>query len=418
MKKYRIKKSAIFLFVILGLSCLSFCAYKIYIKEVNGVPELLKISLNGDDNITIKYGEEYKDEGAISSYEDKNLTKKIKVTNNLDVKHIGTYKYVYKIKYKKLEKEVVRKIQVIDDISPEIKILGHDKIILAEGREFTDPGAKASDNYDGDITDKIVIDKSSLDINKIGTYKVIYTIKDSSGNEAKTEREVEIRKKGDANQRIAVLNYHFFFEENEKDICRESICEHMDDFREQLNYLRDNNYYTATMEEFVKWMYKEIDLPEKTVLITVDDGSWGTGKINGNHLIPTLESYKMNATLFLITGWYDMANYESEYLTIQSHTHDLHYEAKCGYRSKVNCVSYDALMTDLKKSIDIIKNTDSFCFPFYEYTSTSIKAVKDAGFKTAFINGWRKASRNDDKYKIPRFPIQRTTTISQFKNML
>ncbi len=418
MKKYRIKKKFILLVILLIFGCVSFFAYKIYNKEVNGISKLLKISLNGEKSITIKYGEEYKDEGAIASYEDKDLTKKIKVSNDLDTKHIGTYKYTYKIKYKKLEKKIVRTVKVIDDVNPEIKILGRDKIILAEGREFIDPGANASDNYDGDITDKIVVDKSSLDINKIGTYKITYTIKDSSGNEATALREVEIRKKGDANQRIAVLNYHFFFEESERNICREDICEHMDDFREQLNYLRDNNYYTATMEEFVKWMYKEIDLPEKTVVITVDDGSWGTGKANGNHLIPTLEEYKMNATLFLITGWYDKANYESEYLTIQSHTHNLHYEAKCGYRSKVNCVSYDTLLNDLKTSADIIKNTDSFCFPFYEYTSTSIKAVKEAGFKTAFTNGWRKASRNDDKYKIPRFPIQRTTTMSQFKNIV
>ena len=55
------------------------------------------------------------------------------------------------------------------------------------------------------------------------------------------------------------------------------------------------------MEEFRKWMYGEIEIPSKSILITVDDGAMGTGKHNGNKLNPLLEEYHMNATLFLIT---------------------------------------------------------------------------------------------------------------------
>ena len=155
-----------------------------------------------------------------------------------------------------------------------------------------------------------------------------------------------------------------------------------------------------------------------SILITVDDGAYGTSKINGNHLIPALEEYKMHATLFLITGWWDIENYRSDYLDIQSHTHDLHYEASCGHRSKVNCVSYDELLSDLKKSIDVVKDINSFCFPFYDYTDTSIKAVQEAGFKIAFVGGRRKATRDDDKYKVPRYPIYDSTSMDSFINMV
>ena len=157
-----------------------------------------------------------------------------------------------------------------------------------------------------------------------------------------------------------------------------------------------------------------MELPDKSVLITVDDGAHGTGKSNGNHLIPALEDYKMRATLFLITGWWNLDDYSSEYLDVQSHTHDLHYGGGCGYRSKVNCVSYDALLSDLKQSIDVLKNDDSFCFPFYDYTESSVNAVRDAGFKMAFIGAYRQASRNDDKFKIPRLPIHESTSMDTF----
>ena len=405
------------LFVLLGLSAISYAAYVLAVKEMDGVPELLHIELKGKNNVTIKYGEEFKDPGATASYDDKDLTKDIKISKNLDLTHIGIYGFEYKIKYKKQEKEVKRTVTIIDDVPPEIKLNGREKYVIATGREFEDKGATATDNYDGDLTKKIVVDKSALDINKVGTYKIKYSIKDSSGNEASVEREIEVRQAGGEYQKIPVLNYHFFYEESEKNICTESICEHMDRFREQLNYLRDNGFYPATMNEFVRWIYGEIPLPEKTVLITVDDGAYGTGKNNGNHLIPTLEQYKMDATLFLATGWWDIEQYRSDYLQIESHTHNLHDEgiASCSYRSKLNCISYDEVLADLRKSIDVIKSTDAFCFPFYEPSETSLRAVKDAGFRVAFIGGWSKASRYSDKYNIPRYPIHDSLTIDQFK---
>lgn len=373
----------------------------------------LKIKLNGNDNIIIKYGEEYQDEGVTCTYKNENLNDKVKIDSNLDIKKIGTYTINYEINYKTVSKKVKRNIKVIDDEKPVIKLNSFDELVLAQGRKYEELGAVASDNYDGDLTDKIIIDTSKLDTNQIGDYEVIYSVSDSSNNESKIIRKVKVVEKADSNQKIAVLNYHFFYE-NWDEGCHENLCEKMDRFREQLNYLRDNGYYTLTMDEFTKWMYGEIDIPKKSVLITVDDGAYGTSKVNGNHLIPALEQYKMHATLFLVTGWWDIKDYQSDYLDVQSHTNDLHYEASCGHRSKVNCVSYDDLLTDLKKSIEVVQNTNSFCFPFYDSTESSVKAVKEAGFKIAFVGGFRKASRDDDKYRIPRYPIYDSTSLSKF----
>ena len=75
--------------------------------------------------------------------------------------------------------------------------------------------------------------------------------------------------------------------------CNEGICLDVSKFREHLKYLKDSGYKTLTMYEFMRWMYGEIELPAKSVLITVDDGAMGTGKHNGNKLIPILEEYNM-----------------------------------------------------------------------------------------------------------------------------
>ena len=246
-----------------------------------------------------------------------------------------------------------------------------------------------------------------------------YLIKNSTTMEniLKMASGEEIKEPTLENQAIAVLNYHFFYSQALGEGCNESICLDTDKLREQLQYLKDNNYKTLTMEEFKKWMYGEIELPENSVLLTVDDGALGTGKHNGNKLNPILEEYKMNATLFLIAGWWDIENYRSEYLTIQSHTFDMHQYGSCG-RGQINCATYEEAKIDLQKSLDIIGNNDSFCFPFYYYSDTSIQAVKDLGFKLAFVGGNRKATRKSNKYLVPRYPIHSDITLNNFINMV
>ncbi len=212
-------------------------------------------------------------------------------------------------------------------------------------------------------------------------------------------------------QGIAVINYHFFYTEGES--CNETICLETSKFREQLDYLKENHYKTLTMSEFKRWMYGEIELPTRSVLLTVDDGAMGTGTHNGNKLIPILEEYDMHATLFLIAGWWSIENYRSPNLDIQSHTYDMHQYGSCG-RGQINCGTYEQAKEDLEKSLSIIGNDDSFCFPFYMYNDTSLKAVKDVGFKLAFIGGNRKANRQMNKYLITRYPIQNNSSLQYF----
>lgn len=414
MKRIKINKKSIIISIILIIFVIGcIFTYNFVMKKINGDISLLKLDINGDKEIILKYNEEYVDLGATAKYDNNDLTSTIEVDNNLDIKKIGTYKYTYKVKYKRIEKEVERTIKVVDEQAPVIKLNGRDDYSIGLGGKYVEYGASATDEYDGDLSSKIIIDSTSVDTNKAGNYKILYSVEDSSGNKTEVERIVKVSE-GKA-EKIAVLNYHFFYEDKSEN-CNQSICLDMDKFREQLQYLKENDFYTLTIQEFVSWMYGEIELPAKSVLLTIDDGNFGTSKINGNHLIPALEQYKMHATLFLITGWWSIGDYESQYLDVQSHSHDLHreYRKYCEHRSKVNCVPYEELLNDLKESINVVKDTSSFCFPFYEYTDTSLKAVKEVGFKTAFIGGFRKAKRSDDKYKIPRYPIYDNTSLKTF----
>ena len=225
---------------------------------------------------------------------------------------------------------------------------------------------------------------------------------------------------GEKATEIAVLNYHFFYDKKTEK-CNESICLDISNFEKQLNYLKENNYKTLTIEEYRSWLYEEIDLPEKSVLLTIDDGAMGTSKINGNKLIPLLEKYEINATLFLITGWWKKENYQSKYLDIQSHTYLMHDENQCSNKNRgaeMLCSTKEQILNDLKKSLNYVDNNTSFCFPFYLYDNKSIESLKELDFKLAFIGGNKKTTQKNDKYKLPRYIIYKNTSLNSFISMI
>lgn len=221
-------------------------------------------------------------------------------------------------------------------------------------------------------------------------------------------------------QSIPVVNYHFFFDSSLGEECNESICLEAKKFEEQLKWLKDNNYKTLTINEFADWKEGYIELPEHSVLLTIDDGAKGTGKHNGNKLIPLLEKYQQHATLFLITGWWSLDNYQSPYLDVQSHTHNLHFEAQCADgRGKVACSDYKTVKADLEQSLKVLgDDKTSFCFPFYSYDRESLQALKDLNFRIAFIGGNTNAKRSQDNLLVTRYPILNDITLQHFISLV
>ena len=413
-RKLNVKNVIIIIFVILGLISLGLGGYfyydKIYLDEINGI----NISLIGEENITINLFDEYKDQGIKATFRDEDISNIVEIENNLDNNRVGNFEIKYSVNYKNKHKEIIRKINVVDSISPTIKLKGKSEISIYLGSKYQDAGVSAIDNYDGDISDKVEVD-NKVNTSELGEYVVNYKVSDSSGNKTTAQRKIKVIKRPIIHRDgVAVLNYHFFYDGNNS--CGIN-CININKFEEQLKYLQENNYKTLTMDEFRRWMYGQINVPQKSVLITIDDGAKGTGKQNGNLLIPMLEKYQMHATLFLITGWWGINNYRSDYLDIESHSYDMHTENYCqgvSRGAKMLCLSHDDVLNDLKKSIDITGSNNAFCFPFYVYNESTINAVKEAGFKLAFVGGNYKATRSYNKYLIPRFHIYGNITMDEF----
>ena len=171
------------------------------------------------------------------------------------------------------------------------------------------------------------------------------------------------------------------------------------------------------MREFEMYLDGAIQLP-KSVVLTIDDG-WRAGI--GTKVI---SEYKLNATLFLMSYYYDPRNYQNEYIEVHSHGHDIHNPGICpgGQGGAIKCMEKSKLLADLKASRDKLNGTTYFCYPFYEYNDYSIQVLKEAGFTMAFggymEGGVAKASPGINKFKIPRYVIYSYTTANELASYI
>lgn len=216
---------------------------------------------------------------------------------------------------------------------------------------------------------------------------------------------------------LSVLNYHYVVsatnENGEKSECQQSICITDEMFDSHVKYLKDNGYYAASMRDLELFIDGKVQLPEKSVVLTFDDG-WYVARTIG-----ILEKYQMLGTLFLIGSLASPNDYVSEYLEVHSHTWDMHKLGDCPAsvgRGGILCLDENTILEDLKKSRESLGNTTYFCYPFYDYNDRAIELLKQAGFTMAFAGELKDSTVRvgQDKFKIPRYVIVNTTSMNQF----
>ena len=162
------------------------------------------LRLNGDTTITLAVGTDFEDPGytATDDY-DGDITDKVVVSGTAPNDKAGEYELTYtvsdsagntttkkrKIIYEEFGDLDITLGSVLDGVTPMITLKGSNPYCMVKGTKYVEPGAVATDNVDGNISDKIVV-TNNVTGNLMGAFRVIYKVEDSSGNEAIAYRAV------------------------------------------------------------------------------------------------------------------------------------------------------------------------------------------------------------------------------------
>ena len=172
---------------ITSIICLSLILLSIIVYVLQHAQ--LFLVLNGETEMTVPVYSTFDDPGAYNRF-----TKKVvQGEGDVDTSKLGEYKVEYKAFLQKLE----RTVTVVDDQAPSVVLNAPSYIQIPVGTELSADSAVALDNFDQNVTAVI---SQGIPSGQEGTFEVIYSATDSSGNV------------GEARQTVHVVNDDFHYE--------------------------------------------------------------------------------------------------------------------------------------------------------------------------------------------------------------
>ena len=141
------------------------------------------ISILGDNPATVELGDVYVDAGATADTGETVVT-----IGTVDTNTVGSYTITYTATDSAGNiGTATRTVNVVDTTDPVITITGDNPATVELGTAYSDAGATATD-----LDDVTVTSTSNVDTDTVGTYSVVYTATDASGNSSTASRTVNV----------------------------------------------------------------------------------------------------------------------------------------------------------------------------------------------------------------------------------
>ncbi len=152
------------------------------------------ITLTGSATINLLVGDTYIEDGCVATDAvDGDITSSITTSGTVDTSIAGTYTVVYSVTDSSDNSASVLREVVVntppDTTAPSITLTGSSTINLTVGETFTDPGATARDDVDGNLTSSITT-SGAISTSNAGTFTISYSVSDAAGNSASVQRTV------------------------------------------------------------------------------------------------------------------------------------------------------------------------------------------------------------------------------------
>lgn len=248
----------------------------------------------------------------------------------------------------------------------------------------------------------------SVKTNKIETTKT----DDTSTKENDTKKTVEIPY---SLHGVPVLMYHSIAYEKGNPIKMPK-----EQFETEMKYIKENGYTTLTLDELYDYFQNSIPVPDKSIVITLDDGYAD----NYTDAFPILKKYDLKATIFIITSTVDK---DPSYLTSEQMKEMESYGIKMASHTvthkELNSLSYEEQYKELTGSKAFLENLlgrpiNYIAYPSGKYNEDTVKAAKAAGYTMAFTTDGRWSDKSDGILTLDRVYISTFHSMSVFIDRL
>ena len=96
--------------------------------------------------------------------------------------------------------------------------------------------------------------------------RLVYVKKEDVSNTVEGDSSVDMA------ESVPAILYHFIYLDGDTS-CNDIICHSEKQIDSHFKFLADNNVFTLNTSEVLSFIKGEINLPKKSILITIDDGA-------------------------------------------------------------------------------------------------------------------------------------------------
>lgn len=190
-------------------------------------------------------------------------------------------------------------------------------------------------------------------------------------------------------------------------------------FKAQLKYLKDNGYTPLTMDELYGFLKEKKSIPEKSVVITFDDGY----RDNYTNAFPILKEFDFKATIYVIADCIEDGMYMTKAQIKEMSDWGIDIESHTAKHEDLSKLKFDAQYQTMKSSKETLekiigKNVDYIAYPFGKHNNDTRKAAEKAGYKLGFNLAGGLTDKSDNPYNLDRIYISNKHTMDQFVQKL
>lgn len=325
----------------------------------------IKVDMKGDATILLDGTSTYVEPGVSFSFFGRDLSFK---TSKHKVK--DGYELIYSARnFFGIKRSVKRHIVVDDKDAPIITLKGNNPETIIEGVPYQEAGYHAEDLFDGDLSSQVEV-LGNVDHKKVGTYEIIYQVKDSSLNTATCKRTVIVRPK------------EFSYSTKYDDIDNTS---HSWWSNNKMDYKRPSG--GGDLEELKKYNAYFLGPDDKTIYLTFDEGSLDTYL---KEIVEVLDQNDVKATIFLcghymknnldlVKRWADSGH------SIGNHTY--HHRKMSDYANASGFMEFKEEILSMEQMyLEAVGRPMDKVYrdPKGEWSYRGLQIVKDMGYKSFF----------------------------------
>jgi peptidoglycan/xylan/chitin deacetylase (PgdA/CDA1 family) len=208
-------------------------------------------------------------------------------------------------------------------------------------------------------------------------------------------------------ERFVILMYHMVSEP--KTAAEVKYACPPTQFEKHMQMLLNKGFKPISIEAVENYYSHNIPLPDKSFLITLDDGF----EDNYSNAFPIFQRYNIPAMIYLATGllgktnqWMSAPTFSERKMLswpqiAEMANHGIHFGSHTVSHPKLTELDDDSTYKELAQSKQAIENNlgiecSHFAYPYGLFTETTRELVQQAGFKTACStrSGFNNASRD------------------------